>query len=1191
MEALTHYMGLFERIMVIWENMNSGKPIFGLAISIILLLAPVLSAQGAKVPKNSDSVLLTVENKVQVAIGKGPWLTGKAGQPLNFGNRVRTGEYSRATVKLSNGSILRIDELTTIRLKPPVGPQKKPEAELEKGELYFFGRSKEDELQFVTPTANGAIRGTEFSLNVAENGTTVLTLIDGVVRLFNPLGAIDLQSGEQGTAAPGAPPRKTAVIDAINIIQWCLYYPGIIDPEELNWSAVEKNAHASSIEAYERGNLLEALSLFVVPKDRTLNSAENIYFAGLLLATGQVEDSAKLLSSFRSGQPLALALTETVAAVKGQAIDASRAPQGPSQLLARSYYLQSRSDLEGALQMARRAVEISPQFGFGWARVAELEFGFGRSRAVRSALEKARQFSPNNPQMAALEGFILAAENKLKEASEKFEEAIALDGALGNAWLGLGLTNIALNNVAEGRQHLQNAAALEPNRSLLRSYLGKGFSIQSSFELAENELRLARIIDPADPTPDLYGALLNRAQNRFNEAVHELERSLELNDNRRLYRSRFLLDQDRAVRGANLAEILQRAGLKELAVSEAGNAVTSDYGNFSAHRFLSNAYNELRDPSRINLRFEVAWANELFLANILSPVGAGNLSPAITQQEYSRLFTRRRPELSLSGSYRSDGRQEYLLSSSIPLGKTALYLDAEQTEFDEFFFNDDLKRTVVYGSLKHQINDRDSLYALLIYKDSENGDVFLRYQADTSIEESPFGRDPDFRFRERQEPLAFLAFHREWSPGVHTILMGARLDNEQSLSDKNRATLFFRSIDGVPSQQATPALDWTFESDLVIYSGEIQQIYTLGKSSFIVGGRIQEGDVENTSRLGTPSPLFSDLLEQRLSEDFSRQTVYGYINHSGLIPGQNINITLGLTYDRVEFPPSLGEAPLIAGRKTSDQVGPKAGLSWSPIPGWTLRAAYSRTQTGFSLDEPVRLEPNQVSGFIQAFRSVIPENLTGTIPAAKIETANFSVDGKLGPDTYFGMSFFRSDSDVERNRNAFEAAFFPFPPVNVNGFSFEENFDYEENQITLRLDHLLGDSWATGIRFKWNNAKINKTTPGLPETITPFPILQNLEADLINVSWNIRYQSPQGIFARGEYSYWRQDNRNYHPELPGDTFPMVNLELGFRLQSDRGEIFIGLLNATDEDYQINPLNNFNQLPRERTFIVSGRISF
>src|SRR2546427_6403874 len=60
---------------------------------------------------------------------------------------------------------------------------------------------------------------------------------DLLVDLHNAQGRIDLQTGEQGIVEPGKAPTKTAVIDAINIIQWCLYYPGVLDADELNLSA------------------------------------------------------------------------------------------------------------------------------------------------------------------------------------------------------------------------------------------------------------------------------------------------------------------------------------------------------------------------------------------------------------------------------------------------------------------------------------------------------------------------------------------------------------------------------------------------------------------------------------------------------------------------------------------------------------------------------------------------------------------------------------------------------------------------------------------------------------------------------------------------------------------------------------------------------------------------------------------
>src|SRR5258706_15144633 len=114
---------------------------------------------------------------------------------------------------------------------------------------------------------------------------------------------------------------------------------------------------------------------------------------------------------------------------------------------------------------------------------------------------------------------------------------------------------------------------MEPQRSLLRSYLGKAFANNGDIRRADKELRLAKELDPADPTPWLYSALLLRQQLRFNQAVDALEESVALNDNRRVYRSRMLLDQDLAVRSANLASIYQDAGMNEVSVREAARAV------------------------------------------------------------------------------------------------------------------------------------------------------------------------------------------------------------------------------------------------------------------------------------------------------------------------------------------------------------------------------------------------------------------------------------------------------------------------------------------------------------------------------------------------------------------------------------------------------------------------------------------
>src|SRR5262249_16349794 len=149
------------------------------------------------------------------------------------------------------------------------------------------------------------------------------------------------------------------------------------------------------------------------------------------------------------------------------------------------------------------------------------------------AVDKALTLSPRNAQALTVRGFLLAARNQTREAIDWFNQAIAIDSNLGNAWLGRGLCRIRRGDRPGGREDLLGAAALEPQRAFLRSYLGKAYADIDDSERAHQELALAKNLDPADPTAWLYSALLLQQESRINEAVDELQRSQELNDNRR----------------------------------------------------------------------------------------------------------------------------------------------------------------------------------------------------------------------------------------------------------------------------------------------------------------------------------------------------------------------------------------------------------------------------------------------------------------------------------------------------------------------------------------------------------------------------------------------------------------------------------------------------------------------------------
>ena len=170
-----------------------GKTLL-LAVAAGSALLPIAQAQTPDSAGNAS--LLSKENVVDAASGGGLWASATVGQALAIHDRLRTGEDSRAAVRMTDLSVLRIDELTTIEITPPPSASDKPGLNVKEGATYFFSREKSREMRVETPAVNGAMRGTEFVIAVAANGSTTVTMLDGEVELSNAQGSLVVTSGE-----------------------------------------------------------------------------------------------------------------------------------------------------------------------------------------------------------------------------------------------------------------------------------------------------------------------------------------------------------------------------------------------------------------------------------------------------------------------------------------------------------------------------------------------------------------------------------------------------------------------------------------------------------------------------------------------------------------------------------------------------------------------------------------------------------------------------------------------------------------------------------------------------------------------------------------------------------------------------------------------------------------------------------
>ncbi len=1173
-----------------------------LRVTLALLgFAGVLAGFVHAAEPGAEATVISMVPVVEVARdGATTWDRASLDHPLYTGDRIRTGEHSRATLRLRDESILQLDELTEQRLG---AGEHGAIVELLRGVVSFFHRDRPGSLEVRRGGISVIVKGTEFVLAATPGNPLTLTLIDGSVSVPDPQGTEMVFAALPGdpvelTLAEGQPPRRTAVLAAgpITAIQWMLYYPAVLDLRDLELSAGAQAALAEPLRRYSAGDLLGALAIY--PSGRTAEGPdEQIFHAALQLSVGNVKQAERLLEPPSAGdrlQRLTAALHQLIGAAQlrpGGGGASTNPPALATEWLALSYARQAGADLAGAREAARSSVRVSPQFGFGWARLEELEFSFGRIGAAEDALHHALELVPSHAQAHALQGFMLAARQQTSRARVSFNEALALDPRLGNAWLGRGLTRIHQGDVPGGRADLMTAAASEPQRALFRSYLGKAYAAADDPHRARHELALARQSDPKDPTPWLYSALESDAYNRVNDAIQELEHAQALGTNRAVYRSDLLLDEDRAVRSANLARIYLNAGLTDWSVREAIHGVLADYAGFSPHLFLANSYEQLRDPRRINLRYETAAESEFLVANLIAPVGAGILSPRISQQEYSKLFEQERLGVSSSTEYLSRGAWMEQGAQFGMWDGTSYSLEATYRSDPGERPNQDFEQRDLRLQWKQQFGTADSVYLQVVDYSASGGDVRQLY--------SPDQADPTLRFRETQEPSVLLGYHHEWSPGNHTLLALGRLSDHYSVSTDASAALFIVKGDGVTPdyvQPITANLDYRFVQE--IWTAELQQVVQAAHHTLVGGLRYQQGtfDVANTLRdpaagdvvgFFQPDPAAAD---DRFRTDFERVGIYGYDYWA--VTG-SLTLIGGLGYDWLKLPRNFRSPPVTPGTVERTQFSPKVGLAWRPWDDAMVRAAFARSLSGASLDQTFQLEPTQVAGFSQSFRDVIPESVVGANAGAPVRTYGVAFEQHFPSRTYAGLSAEIVESKVTRDLGVFEYTGdtdYAYPATTP------ESLDYRERALTLSLSQLLGDQFSVGAHYRLSGTELRHDLREIPRDLPPeslngVPLTLDLEGVLHRLNFWTVWNDPSGVFVRGDATWYGQHNTGYAEGLPGADFWQLDLVGGYRFPRQRAEFSVGVLNLGNQDYHLNPLSLYYELPRERTFVARFKVSF
>lgn len=451
-----------------------------------------------------------------------------------------------------------------------------------------------------------------------------------------------------------------------------------------------------------------------------------------------------------------------------------------------------------------------------------------------------------------------------------------------------------------------------------------------------------------DPTPWFYDAIMKQTENRPVEALHGLQKAIELNGNRAVYRSKLSLDEDLAARGAALGRIYGQIGFQPRALVEGWKSLADDPTDYTSHRLLSDSYSALP-------RHDISRVSELLQSQLLQPINIVPVQPQLAEsslfllgglgpsdaslQEFNPLFQRNRFSLLASGLVGSNDTYGDEVVHSGLWDDFSYSLGQFHYQTNGYRPNNDIDSNLYNAFVQGQVTPWLNVQAEYRHQDVQRGDL-NSYFVPTPL--------PDYRQNSTTDTYR-LGVHAK--PSEHGDWLGSYIHLNRSVEES------FLSF---------PA---TFDSQYHGDIGETQYIQRYERMKAILGGGYYQisGDIQG-------------------SVDRTSQG-NGYLYTQVRYPEQ-VNWTLGFSVDAFQ-PSSL--AP------TTSQVNPKFGVIWNVTPDTVLRAAAFRTMKR-SLLANQTLEPTQVAGFSQFF-----DDYNGT----DATRWGVGLDQRFTPDWLGGAEFSR----------------------------------------------------------------------------------------------------------------------------------------------------------------------------------------
>jgi len=464
-------------------------------LPILVLLSGLLlsfTAHGQTVIGAAGVVSLQGVVEYQASLGAA-WQPVRINQKLLPGHSLRTGPHSRAALLLDDNTQVRLHEKTVlviqaVEAKPLSAGQTKFRQLL--GRAWVQSKTPPRQLIWQTPTAVAGLRGTDWEMQVGEDGSSLLSVFSGEVDLSNDFGRVAVAANEQAQAVQGKAPVKLVVQNLKERVQWVSAYP------------VEPLRHVA-LDGDSLPGLRQRLS-----ESSDNDPATRAQRGRMLADLGRWSAAEQQFSTAVQARPddaEALLGLAYVALQRNDAKAAAEALQGARTLnhtadwryadIARMLLEQDHGGALAALQQATR--QPDPAQPAPWLLLSDLAAFEGDTEAALAQIEQGLRQFPDHPRLYAQQARLLLWADRADEAAAAAEQAIAADLSSHDAWLARADIARREGDAATALSAYDLAISLKPDDA--QAWYGRGVALgeREYLRQARDDLAQALALNPS----------------------------------------------------------------------------------------------------------------------------------------------------------------------------------------------------------------------------------------------------------------------------------------------------------------------------------------------------------------------------------------------------------------------------------------------------------------------------------------------------------------------------------------------------------------------------------------------------------------------------------------------------------------------------------------------------------------------